>query len=82
MIAVGSDDSNVTYGGKVQIYEYNEVTRFAFNSFCLFVGYITLIKNKKKKKKTNINISDILKLDLEWLETQLSLSHWLKKYQQ
>ncbi|RXN05911.1 centrosomal protein of 192 kDa-like [Labeo rohita] len=27
MIAVGSDDSNVTYGGKVQIYEYNEVTR-------------------------------------------------------
>ncbi|XP_010878662.1 nucleoporin SEH1 isoform X2 [Esox lucius] len=27
MIAVGSDDSNVTYGGKVQIYEYNENTR-------------------------------------------------------
>lgn len=27
MIAVGSDESNVTYGGKVQIYEYNEVTR-------------------------------------------------------
>ncbi|KAL0963297.1 hypothetical protein UPYG_G00304310 [Umbra pygmaea] len=26
-IAVGSDDSNVTYGGKVQIYEYNENTR-------------------------------------------------------
>ncbi|KAI2652572.1 Nucleoporin SEH1 [Labeo rohita] len=27
MIAVGSDDSNVTYSGKVQIYEYNENTR-------------------------------------------------------
>lgn len=27
MFAVGSDDSNVTYGGKVQIYEYNENTR-------------------------------------------------------
>ncbi|XP_052359995.1 nucleoporin SEH1 [Oncorhynchus keta] len=27
MIAVGSDDSNVMYGGKVQIYEYNENTR-------------------------------------------------------
>ncbi|KAI5091081.1 nucleoporin SEH1, partial [Silurus meridionalis] len=27
MIAVGSDDSNVTYTGKVQIYEYNENTR-------------------------------------------------------
>ncbi|XP_056598184.1 nucleoporin SEH1 isoform X3 [Triplophysa dalaica] len=27
MIAVGSDDSNVTFGGKVQIYEYNENTR-------------------------------------------------------
>ncbi|XP_077052767.1 nucleoporin SEH1 isoform X1 [Siphateles boraxobius] len=27
MIAVGSDDSNVTYSGKVQIYEYNENIR-------------------------------------------------------
>ncbi|KAM6936066.1 nucleoporin SEH1 isoform 1-T1 [Lycodopsis pacificus] len=27
MFAVGSDDSNVAYGGKVQIYEYNENTR-------------------------------------------------------
>lgn len=27
MFAVGSDDSNVSYGGKVQIYEYNENTR-------------------------------------------------------
>ncbi|TRY99021.1 hypothetical protein DNTS_024571 [Danionella cerebrum] len=27
MIAVGSDDSNVTYSGKVQIFEYNENTR-------------------------------------------------------
>ncbi|TSV28438.1 Nucleoporin SEH1 [Bagarius yarrelli] len=27
MIAVGSDDNNVTYTGKVQIYEYNENTR-------------------------------------------------------
>lgn len=27
MIAVGSDDNNVTYSGKVQIYEYNENTR-------------------------------------------------------
>ncbi len=38
MIAVGSDDSNVTYGGKVQIYEYNEVTRFAFNSHYTFIS--------------------------------------------
>lgn len=30
MFAVGSDDSNVTYGGKVQIYEYNENTRWIF----------------------------------------------------
>lgn len=29
MFAVGSDDSNVAYGGKVQIYEYNENTRWA-----------------------------------------------------
>lgn len=30
MFAVGSDDSNVTYGGKVQIYEYNENTRYVY----------------------------------------------------
>ncbi len=32
MIAVGSDDSNVTYSGKVQIYEYNENTRYELHS--------------------------------------------------
>lgn len=32
MIAVGSDDSNVTYSGKVQIYEYNENTRYCISS--------------------------------------------------
>lgn len=49
MIAVGSDENNVTYGGKVQIYEYNEITRFVlisldvtrlsiFFSFCVIVS--------------------------------------------
>lgn len=36
MIAVGSDDSNVTYSGKVQIYEYNENTRYEFSSCISF----------------------------------------------
>lgn len=36
MFAVGSDDSNVTYGGKVQIYEYNENTRYVLQMCCPF----------------------------------------------
>lgn len=35
MIAVGSDDSNVTYSGKVQIYEYNENTRYMSFTSCI-----------------------------------------------
>lgn len=33
MIAVGSDDNSVTYSGKVQIYEYNENTRWVHTSW-------------------------------------------------
>ena len=29
MIAVGSDDDNLSNGGKVQMHEYNETTRWA-----------------------------------------------------
>ena len=31
MIAVGSDDASLSSGGKVQIQEYNEASRFAFH---------------------------------------------------
>ena len=30
MIAVGSDDANPSGGGKVQIYEYSDNTRYTF----------------------------------------------------
>ena len=38
MFAVGSDDSNVNYGGKVQIYEYNENTRWVSLNLPIFMS--------------------------------------------
>ncbi len=48
MIAVGSDDSNVTYSGKVQIYEYNENTRYELHSIHQFLCYLLSVISVSK----------------------------------
>ena len=42
MLAVGSDDPNTSAGGKVQIHEYNEASRFVHNfiSKCMHHDYL------------------------------------------
>ncbi len=48
MIAVGSDDSNVTYSGKVQIYEYNENTRYELHSMHQLLFYLLSVISVSK----------------------------------
>ena len=45
MIAVGSDDASLSSGGKVQIQEYNEASRFAISFHFIVVEKTSQFRN-------------------------------------